>query len=534
MSPAPTPLAPGEREAPPRSAKRAIAVSNFENLTGDGDVSWMAVGIAETLTNDLRAPNDLCVIDRASLPEEARRGSVSAARACDLDLLVVGSYQRLGDRLRITARATDARTGVSVAHAKADGLLTEAFQLQDLLVTQLLRGLQVPVTAVAAARIGGRETSSLEAYRALTEGRLKLESLNPADVPAAIHDFDRAITLDPRYALAYVGLAHARFWLYEGSRAKNKPDADELRIAIAHARRAIELDPELAEAHAALAFFLASAGRHVEALEAGRIAVSLEPNDWRHRFRLGVAAWGPERLACFDEVVRLYPEFAYSYFGTAMVFVARSDLATAEEILHQGLAVQERSSTALRRFPANGLHWLIGLINLARGDLAGATLQFDRELGSRGSELYAKEYAMDAFDGHGFTALSRGDASGAAAMFAKAIEIYPDHARSLVGLAKARREQRDERGAGDALEKALAAIRALTLSGRTTEAAMASAFWHMVSSRPEDALAALTRLLQEAPPGFAGWTIPIEPLLQPLRETSAYQAILLRLAQRSL
>jgi hypothetical protein len=63
---------------------------------------------------------------------------------------------------------------------------------------------------------------------------------------------------------------------------------------------------------------------------------------------------------------------------------------------------------------------------------------------------------------------------------------------------------------------------------------MASAFWHMVSSRPEDTLASLTRLLEDAPPGFAGWTIPIEPLLRPLRETAAYQAILLRLAQRTL
>lgn len=475
----------------------------------------------------------MCVIDRASLSNEARGASMDAARACGLDLLVVGSYQRVGDRLRITGRVMAPATGESLAHAKADGLASDAFQLQDALVTQLLRGLRVPLTADAAARIGGRETSSLEAYRALTEGRLKLETLDRADVPAAIRDFDRAITLDPRYALAYVGLAHARFWLYEASRARNQPDADELRVAIAHARRAIELDSGLGEAHAALAFFLASAGRQAEALESGRTAVELEPNDWRHRFRLGVAAWGSERLDCFNTVVSLYPEFAYAYFGTAMVYVARGDLVTAEEVLRQGLGVQERSAGGLQRFPANGLHWLLGLVRLARGDIVTAHAEFDRELTSRGSDIYASEYAMDAYDGHGFARLVQGDAAGAEPMFLKAIDIYPDHARSLVGLAEARRCLGHAAGQRDALNQALGAIAVLSKSGRTTEAAMASAYWHVVSGRQEDGLAVLARLLDEAPPGFAGWTLPIEPLLASVRGTTAYQAALQRLAERA-
>jgi DNA-binding winged helix-turn-helix (wHTH) protein/tetratricopeptide (TPR) repeat protein len=531
--PAPLPARAANESRIPPSTKRAVAVSNFQNLTGDPDVDWMSAGIAETITNDLRAPRDLCVIDRASLSDDARRASMDAARACGLDLLVVGSYQRVGDRLRIAARVMAPATGESLAHAKADGAASEAFQLQDTLVTQLLQGLRVPLTARAAARIGGRETSSLEAYRALTEGRLKLETLDRADVPAAIRDFDRAITLDPRYALAYVGLAHARFWLYEGSRARNRPDADELRVAIAHARRAVELDPGLGEAHAALAFFLASAGHHVEALEAGRTAVDLEPNDWRHHFRLGVAAWGTERLDCFDQVVSLYPEFAYAYFGTAMIYVARGDLAVAEEVLRQGLGVQERSSGGLRRFPANGLHWLLGLVRLGLGDPAAAHAEFDRELTSRGSEIYASEYAMDAYDGHGFARLAQGDGAVAESMFLKAIDIYPDHARSLIGLAEARRCQGYEAGRRDALNQALHAIRAMTESGRTTEAAMATALWHMASGRQEDSLAVLAQLLAGAPPGFAGWTIPLEPLLATMRGTAAYQAVLRRLAERA-
>jgi DNA-binding winged helix-turn-helix (wHTH) protein/TolB-like protein/Flp pilus assembly protein TadD len=516
-----------------RTTLRALGVSDFQNVTGDADVAWMAVGIAETLSNDLRAPHSLRVLDRAIVPAHARVGSVEAARACGLDLLVVGSYQRSGDRLRVTARTIDTATGEAIAHAKADGRIDDAFQLQDALVTQLLHGLRVPITPTAATRIGGRETSSLDAYRALTEGRLKLETLNPADVPAAIEDFDRAITLDPRYAPAYVGMAHARFWLYEASRARNKPDVDELRVAIAHARRAIELDSGLAEGHAALAFFLASAGQQADAIRAGRIAVELEPNDWRHRFRLGVAAWGSERLTCFDEVVRLYPEFAYSYFGSAMVHVARRELDIAEEILRQGFGVQQRGAAGARRYPANGLHWLLGLIRLSVGDVQEAENQFDRELAARGSELYAAEYAMDAYDGHGFARLARGDAAGAEKMFSEAISIFPDHARSLVGLATARLAQRRTSEAHQALSRARFAIDVLNASGRSTEASMASAFCDIASGRPEDAVAGLSSLLSSAPPGFAGWTAPIEPLLNPLHNTSAFEAVLRSLARRA-
>jgi DNA-binding winged helix-turn-helix (wHTH) protein/tetratricopeptide (TPR) repeat protein len=530
------PVSPVHRVAPTPPAgagKRAIAVSDFQNVTGDANDSWMAAGIAETVTNDLRALPDLRVIDRASVTEEARRASIDAARSCGLDLLVVGSYQKAGDRLRITARVIHAASGEAVAHSKADGAVEDVFQLQDAIVTQLLRNLHVPMTATAAARIGVHETSSLEAYRALTEGRLKLETLNPAHVPEAIRDFERAIALDPRYAHAYVGLAHAHLWLYEASRARNRPDTGELRAAISHGRRAVELDPGLGEGHAALALLLATAGRQSEAIEAGRAAVALEPNEWRHRFRLGIAAWGAERLSCFDDVVRLFPEFAYAYFGTAMVHVARRDLPGAEEILRQGLAVQQRGSSKADRFPANGLHWLLGLVRLAHGDVDQARAEFDRELTSRGSEMYAAEYAMDAYDGHGFACLETRDGAGAEAMFRKALTVYPDHARSLVGLSAALAYRGDRRSADQALDHAWRAIQELKESGRTSEAAMATSFGQLLTGRPQEAADTLLRLMDEAPAGFAGWTIPIEPLLAGLRGEAQFQTILERLAERA-
>jgi tetratricopeptide (TPR) repeat protein len=215
------------------------------------------------------------------------------------------------------------------------------------------------------------------------------------------------------------------------------------------------------------------------------------------------------------------------------VYVARDDLDTAEEVLRQALAVQERSAAGPKRFPVNGLHWLLGLVRLAVGHPQEAHAEFDRELTARGSELYAVEYAMDAYNGHGLAYLTQGNAGAAESMFLKAIDLYPEHARSLIGLAEARHRQGRDAEARTALDQASRAVRALTDSGRTTEAAMASVFWHVVSGRQEDGLATLARLLDEAPPGFAGWTVPLEPLLAGVRGTTAYQKVLQRLAERA-
>jgi DNA-binding winged helix-turn-helix (wHTH) protein/tetratricopeptide (TPR) repeat protein len=514
------------------TAKRTIAVADFENVTANADDGWMAVGIAETVANDLRSFWDFRVLDRRGLPEAARAGSLEAARAARLDLLVAGSYQRSGERLRITARVIDVATGEVLAHAKADGPGSDVFQLQDATVRHLLRSLPTSMPAVAR-RTGVRETSSLDAYRALTEGKLKLETLDPAYVPDAVRDFEHAIALDPRYAQAYVGLAQAHLWRFEASRARNRPDSAALRAAVAYGRRAIELDPELPEAHAALAFLLAAAGRSTEAVAAGRIAVALEPNEWRHRFRLGVAAWGSERLSCFDDVVRLFPEFGYAYFGSAMVHVARRDLAVAEEILRQGLAVRHRAATPADRFPANGLHWMLGLIHLAEGDVSGARAEFDRELKAPGSRMYGPEYAMDAYDGHGFVCLADRDFTGAEVMFGKALEQYPDHARSLIGMAKAYTGQGRHDAARNALERAWRAHDELRENGRAAEAAMTAASAHAAVNRVDEAIAALLTLLTEAPPGFAGWTVPIEPLLVDLKPWPSFRAVLARLAERA-
>jgi DNA-binding winged helix-turn-helix (wHTH) protein len=537
-------IAPVESLAPPRDVGHrargeaarppAIGVLDFANVSGDPEVAWLSSGIAETVTNDLRASAGLRIIDRVRVVEASRSGADLAAlrAALELDLAVVGSFQRVGDRLRITARVVDAATGEALADAKADGPISTVFELQDRIVAQFADALRA-TRPDAGNRRAARETSSLEAYQAFTEGRIRLESLDGSQVERAIADFERAIALDPRYAGAHVGLANARFWQYEMSRARNQPDAALLAQAIDHVRRAIDLERDLAEAHATLAFLLVSAGRAGEAVESARRAVAREPGYWGHHFRLAHAAWGEERLRALARVLEMYPDFPFAHFEAAMVHIARGALDRAESVLREGTIVQDRQAHLRQRYPARGLHWLLGLVRLARGDAEEAAAEFRREIDGGVSQLYAREFSMNAHDGLGFARLRLGDPAQATASFQAALELYPDHARSLAGLGAARASDGDRAAAKSAFTRAATAIEGLRRGGRTGEACLAEAFLNGVRQRPDQAVASLQRLVEHPELPFTGWTIPIEPLLGPLRNHPGFDAILAILADRA-
>ena len=511
-----------------------VAVLDFENVSGDASLAWLSSGIAETLTNDLRAAT-LRIIDRFRVTEaiaQSGRELSALRRVLAIDRAVVGSFQRAGDRLRITARIVDAQSGECLADAKADGPLDQVFDLQDRIVGQFSDALGAGRPGPAERRVY-RETSSLEAYQAFTEGRVRLESLDAAVVAGAIADFERAVVLDPRYAAAHVGLGNARFFQHEMSRARNQPDGALLARAIDHVRRAIELERDLAEAHATLAFILVSAGRSVEALAAARRAVALEPGYWGNQFRLAHAAWGDERLQAVGRTMELYPDFPFAHFEAAMVHIARGMLDRAESTLREGTIVQDRQAHMKQRYPARGLHWLLGIVRLARGDAAEALLEFDREIAPGVGQLYGPEFAMNAHDGAGFAHLASSDPGAAVERFRQALGLFPEHARSLVGLGGALRADGEAVAADAAFARASSAIEALRRGGRGGEAAMAEALQHAVRGRQEDAIGALHKLLDKAELSFSGWTIPVEPLLAPLRQTPAFQGVLSKLAERA-
>lgn len=526
--PAPAP-APSDDDMP------TLAVLDFTNMAGDSDIAWLGAGIAETVTGDLGSLNRFRVIDRWRVAEAARRtgGSLhDVGAALGARLMVTGAYQRSGSSLRITARLVDLSRGEALADAKVDGQIEDVFSLQDGIVLAFAHELGVPL-APGGARVGVRETASLEAYRAYIEGWLKIESLDLEQNTAAMRDFQRAIEIDARYAIAYTGLANVEFVAFESTRATLTPNLQALRSGIEHARHAIHLDNGLAEAHATLSFLLTSAMSFEEARRAAQQAVALEPDNWRHLYRLGHALWGDARLRAFERALALYPQFAYARFEMAMVLVARGDAGAAADIVQVGAGEQDRQTHMMDRFPVVGFHWLLGALRAARGDEDSAIAEFDREA-SRADRrvLYRPEYAAEALVAKGQALLRLDRETEAMGAFQAALGQVEGYARALVGRA-AVLERAAHPEAGSARQDVRDAIGRLERQNRTVEWLMVSACEAGLAGDGQSAAAHLDRLLDRLPPSAVAWTIPIEPCFVPIQDHPAFQRVLARLAERA-
>jgi len=524
-----TPLPDPAGATPPPSAadvdEQAIAVLDFTNVTGDQDSAWLSAGIAETVSADLGALGHFRVIDRRRVVEAARRAGGALqdmAAALRVRLLVVGSFQRNGDRVRITARVVDVGSGDALADAKVDGAVGDIFELQDEVSAQFARELGfAPAPSGAAVR---RDTASLEAYRAVMEGWLRVETLDVRELPRAIQDFERAVAIDPKYAQAYTGLANAEIASYESTRMDNNPARDLLDHAAAHAREAIQIDETLAEAHGTLSLILVSAWDTPGAIREARRAIALEPGNWRHLFRLGHATWGEERLRAGAATLAVYPDFAFAYFQSAMVHVARAHLTEAERVLQHGAAIQDRQIGRGERYPALGLHWLLGLVRLAQDDVDEALAEFEREQAlAQPHRLYGREYTMQALIGRGAALLRRKRVQAAVECFQDALELYPDMPFALLGAACA--------GAMP-FSRVEAAI-AETECAKPIQAGLARGLMLAAQGRADEAAAVLDAVLLSAPPGFAGWWLPVDPIVREVALTPSVKALLGRLADRA-
>lgn len=506
------PPAPAPADAPD---PKSVAVLDFANVTGESDAAWLSAGIAETVSGDLRTLGQFRVIDRWRVNEAVRRtgGTLHAvAAALHVRLAVVGSFQCSADRVRITARVVDVVTGEAIADAKVDGPLADIFSLQDQVASQFADELGMAAAATAQPR--SRETASLEAYRAVMEGWLRIETLDIRELPRAIEDFERAVAIDPRYALAYTGLATAEFASYESTRCDLEPARALLDRAIAHGRQAVAIDDGLAEAHGSLALMLVSAWDTPGAIKAARRAVALEPSNWRHLFRLGHATWGDERLRAGAATLALYPDFAFAYFQSAMVHVARGHLTDAERVLRHGAAIQDRQIGRGERYPALGLHWLLGLVRLAQDDTREAIEEFERERAlAEPHRLYGREYSMHAALAHG-AALLEVDRARAADQFRQALALYPDHPLAGAGLSLAVE--------GRAPDGPIAGRDALTRG-----------LLLAIRGEPGAAAAAFLGALADAPPGFAGWVLPVDPFVTQLADSKAFAGVFAKLFERA-
>lgn len=371
-------------------------------------------------------------------------------------------------------------------------------------------------------------------FKAWVKGRLALDSLDVNRLPGAVAAFERAAGELPTYAPAHAGLANAYLMQFERTRLGSVPDRALLTRAIAAAERACAIDPSLGEAWSTLGYLLSTSGAGDEGQAAARRAAALEPDNWRHQFRLAYATWGEERLRAVDTTLRLKPGFAPARMLSAMVFIARGALDRAEREATLGADSQRQHRDDHTPLSPVGLHWLRGLIVAVRGDHAGALGCFDEEIaGDATGHVYGREFMVNARVAIGFTLLVRREFEAAADAFHTALREAPQHPRATLGLYAIAVQNGDTRGiepAARAVEQTIAELRS---GDRVNELALVSAGAHATRGQAAEAIAVLDRLLTTAPTGPAGWIIPVDPMLLALSSAPGFNGLLAKLAARA-
>ena len=343
-------------------------------------------------------------------------------------------------------------------------------------------------------------------FRQWVDGRLALESLDPARLDAAREAMDAAAAAMPGYAPAHAGIANAHVIAFETTRSANRPDLALLQAALASAQRAVSIDPRLGEGWAVLGHAQALAGRLDEAQAALRHALALEPDNWRHHVRLALASWGEARLRAADRALALWPSCAVAHHLSGMVFVARGAWDRAEAAAVAGARLQDLQ---LPRsvLPVAGLHWLRGLALTGQGRLEDAAAAMDREAAHAGHGIYAAESRWLAQSSLGFLHLRGGRVDAARTAFDASEALNPGATRSVLGLhlttaAPDARLQRalDELGDG----------------AKTADAVLIRAAALAWNGEAAEALGLLRALLHQAPPGPAAWSLAADPMFLPL------------------
>jgi TolB-like protein len=323
----------------PATDRPMIVILPFENLGRDPQQDYLANGMTTDLVTDLTHFRDLCVVTPPQhTPSSGLTvGSVSSWAIPDAARYVVtGSVRRAGERIRVTIRLSDARTGGSLWAERFDRPLDELFGLQDELAERLPAHLVSQIEQEATQRSRRRPTHSLDAYTLCLQGRELHLRATEAETLAARSKFSQAIELDPHYAAAYAWQAYTvqRGFTHLWGEPRGPAAAVE---ALTLARRGVEIEPNLSFCLGTLAFVLLLNADWDEALDVARAAVRANPCAAESRYGYGEVlthAGDPVEAECEIRLALslnpFHPPSWRALLGRALLVAGRFEEALAE------------------------------------------------------------------------------------------------------------------------------------------------------------------------------------------------------------
>lgn len=354
-----------------QTGTKSLAVLPFKVLnlvkTEDTGDEFLGVGLADALITRLSKIRRFVVRPTSSILGFDEKGidPISAARRLDVAYILDGNIKKAGSRLRVTVQLLDVAQNSTVWATSIDETVTDLFSLEDTLSTKVIEALLPQLTGGELVEFQKRGTESAEAFEQYLRGRYYFNTGTEEGFAKAFVSFHAAISADPDYAHAYAGIANYYSWL---GIYGVLPPQECFQPAINAAEKAVELDENLAEAHATLGFAI-HAGNfdHPKAVFHLTRALDLNPNyadafAWlaivrftEGRFQEGIIlatraaeldpltpynhhniAWGLYYARRFDESIKIYknviadfPEYGLNYYCLSknLRFIGKTDEA---------------------------------------------------------------------------------------------------------------------------------------------------------------------------------------------------------------
>jgi TolB-like protein/Tfp pilus assembly protein PilF len=368
--------------APSAITSKSIAVLPFDNLSDDKSNAYFTEGVQDEILTRLAKVTDLKVIARTSTQrfKSAPENLPDIAGQLGVANILEGSVQKVGDQVRVNVQLINALTNAHLWAEIYDRKLTDIFAVESDIAKTIADTLQAKLSSSAEHVLASRPTENPEAHELYLKGRYFWNRRTGANLQKAADYFQQAIEKDSSYALAFSGLADCHVLLPAYAELGSNP-RDELPKALEAARKAVDLDGSLGEAHASLARALASDLQLAAANPEFKRAIELNPNyatahQWFGEY-LQSQGHLEEALSELKRAEELDPLslIINSVLGFALDTVGKSDEAIAQ--LHKTIEIDPNFGNA---------HGQLGNVLEHRGRLREAVAEYEKGFNSVGSD----------------------------------------------------------------------------------------------------------------------------------------------------
>jgi serine/threonine protein kinase/Flp pilus assembly protein TadD len=326
------------------SSAKSIAVLPFSNMSTDPENEYFTDGIADEIINALSKIKTLRVASRtASFALKGKNEEIAEiGRKLKVSTFLEGSVRKIGNRIRITAQLVNVADGYHLWSERYDREMEDVFAIQDDISQSIVKALRVILSEDEKKAIDRSRTENVKAYEFYLRGRQFFEDRRKS-LENARQMFKRASDLDPDYALAYAGIADCSSFLYMYHDARET----NLRQAEAASLRALELEPELAEAHLsrAIALWLNKRTDFAEAEAEFEKAMRFDPKLFEAPYFYARACHShgkyAEAVRLFERASQLRPEDYQTPSFLAQAYRGLGKHAEAKVAMQRGLKLTE-------------------------------------------------------------------------------------------------------------------------------------------------------------------------------------------------